>query len=137
MQRQRELLAFRTPQHPSLGTNHWGGASPLLARNVPAESLETKYLRLTSIRTKDEIITPGDELMIWTSKIFPSPAQKAAPQCRGFFLRWIQRKRKSVLGDKKKRRWLPFGDPQKRWPQGREWDADHVCFIGMKGIESS
>ena len=32
--RQRELLDFRTPQHPSLGTNNWGGASSLLARNI-------------------------------------------------------------------------------------------------------
>ncbi|KAK4573044.1 hypothetical protein RGQ29_031140 [Quercus rubra] len=37
--RQRELLDFRTPQHPSLGTNNWGGASSF-------------YLRLNTIRTR-------------------------------------------------------------------------------------
>lgn len=52
---QRELADFRTPQHPSLGTNHWGAASPLLARNIPKESLEQKYLKLNSIRTREEI----------------------------------------------------------------------------------
>ncbi|KAK0582010.1 hypothetical protein LWI29_020396 [Acer saccharum] len=59
--RQREILvSFRTPQHPSLGTNHWGGASPLLARDIPKESLDQRYLRLNSIRSRDEIF-PADE----------------------------------------------------------------------------
>ncbi|GMN48958.1 hypothetical protein TIFTF001_018138 [Ficus carica] len=49
--RRKELVEFRTPQHPSLGTNHWGGASPMLARNIPKESLEQRYRRLNSIRT--------------------------------------------------------------------------------------
>lgn len=53
--RQRDLLEFRTPQHPSLGRNNWGGASPLLARNVPKESLEQRYTRLNTIRTRDEV----------------------------------------------------------------------------------
>ncbi|MCD7472039.1 hypothetical protein HAX54_012916 [Datura stramonium] len=52
--RQMDLLNFRTPQHPSLGTNNWGGASPLLARNVPKESLEQRYARL-NVRTRDEV----------------------------------------------------------------------------------
>ncbi|KAI6684194.1 hypothetical protein NL676_030107 [Syzygium grande] len=58
-----ELRDFRTPQHPSLGTNNWGGASPLLAKNVPAESLEQKYLKLHSICALDEIfpVAGGDE----------------------------------------------------------------------------
>ncbi|XVF32415.1 hypothetical protein REPUB_Repub17cG0080500 [Reevesia pubescens] len=58
--RQREVLAFRTPQHPSLGTNNWGGASPLLARDIPKESLEQRYLRLNSIRNRDEIFPTDD-----------------------------------------------------------------------------
>lgn len=47
---QREILGLRTPQHPCLGTNHWGGASPMLARNVPKESLEQRYEQLNTIR---------------------------------------------------------------------------------------
>ncbi|PKI60043.1 hypothetical protein CRG98_019528 [Punica granatum] len=54
-------MAFRTPQHPSMGTNNWGGESPLLARNVPQESLEQRYLRLNSIRTRDEIFPAEDD----------------------------------------------------------------------------
>ncbi|KAL0458289.1 UNVERIFIED_CONTAM: hypothetical protein Slati_0456100 [Sesamum latifolium] len=53
--RQRELLEFRTPQHPSLGTNNWGGASPLLARNIPREALDQRYLRLNTVRDRDQV----------------------------------------------------------------------------------
>ncbi|CAN4093322.1 unnamed protein product [Withania somnifera] len=53
--RQRDFQEFRTPQHPSLGRNNWGGASPLLARNVPTESLEKRYVWLNTIRTRDEV----------------------------------------------------------------------------------
>ncbi|MED6199521.1 hypothetical protein PIB30_076728, partial [Stylosanthes scabra] len=57
------ILEFRTPQHPSsLGiNNNWGGASPLLARNVPKESLEQKYTRLNNTRTVDGIFTYPDD----------------------------------------------------------------------------
>ncbi|XLR25489.1 hypothetical protein HN51_038717 [Arachis hypogaea] len=57
------IVEFRTPQHPSsLGiNNNWGGASPLLARNVPKESLEQKYTRLNNTRTVDGIFTYPDD----------------------------------------------------------------------------
>ncbi|RDX71170.1 hypothetical protein CR513_49517, partial [Mucuna pruriens] len=58
--REGEVWEFRTPQHPSLGTNNWGGASPLLARNIPKESLEQKYTKLNTVRTRDEIFTVDD-----------------------------------------------------------------------------
>lgn len=51
----RHIVEFRTPQHPSLGKNNWGGASPLLARNIPHETIELRYLKLNSTRTRDEI----------------------------------------------------------------------------------
>ncbi|MED6192615.1 hypothetical protein PIB30_011684 [Stylosanthes scabra] len=60
------ILEFRTPQHPSssslgINNNNWGGASPLLARNVPKESLEQKYTRLNNTRTVDGIFTYPDD----------------------------------------------------------------------------
>ncbi|KAG8370782.1 hypothetical protein BUALT_Bualt13G0019300 [Buddleja alternifolia] len=53
--RHNELLDFRTPQHPSYGSNNWGGASPMLARNIPKESLDQRYLRLNTIRDRDQV----------------------------------------------------------------------------------
>ncbi|KAF8038236.1 hypothetical protein BT93_B0938 [Corymbia citriodora subsp. variegata] len=143
---QLELRDFRTPQHPSLGTNHWGGASPLLARNVPKESLEQKYLKLTSIRSCDEIflVTGGDEDGDAFSHLPRPVGSVAALECtpgqsterrvarRGLLSKLVIRPRsdrKAEIrlgsnghakenGNPKKKRWLPRWDPRDRWPQG-------------------
>ncbi|XAR58635.1 hypothetical protein NMG60_11014110 [Bertholletia excelsa] len=121
--KQRELLEFRTPQHPSLGTNNWGGASPLLARNIPKESLEQRYARLNSIRTRDEIFPAHDG----DSTFFPhyETKRKCPPGTgrKGLLFLLVRRpwkkEEKITLGSSlKKRRWLPRLDPRNRWPQG-------------------
>lgn len=119
---QRVVLEFRTPQHPSLGTNNWGGASPLLARNIPKESLEHKYAKLNSLplRTHDHIF-PAD---------YDDDDGAFKKGGRGILMKLLFfRKEKAVtvsvttktatLGSSLKRRWLlPRLDPQNRWPQG-------------------
>ena len=124
--RRKELVEFRTPQHPSMGTNHWGGASPLLARNIPKESLELRYLRLNSIRTRDEIFPIFEDDFNWP---VPEPyAEKkehlATPRritIRGLLPKLTFRRKENVaeLGSNaKKNSWFPRLDPHKRWPQG-------------------
>lgn len=125
--RQRDLLEFRTPQHPSsLGANRWGGASPLLARNVPKESLEQKYLRLNTIRVRDEIFPDAeeDESMDYLPSKSPGPKQECPPtpsRRKRFMLKLFlsSPKPKTTLGsNSKKKSWFPKWDPQNRWPQG-------------------
>ncbi|GJR25835.1 CDT1-like protein a, chloroplastic [Tanacetum coccineum] len=110
---------FWTPQHPSLGTNNWGGASPLLARDIPKELLEQKYLRFNSIRTRDEIFPVHEEVLHQSQ----TKSQPLKPFRKGFLLKliWPDKKSKGceTLGAKlKKRRWFPELDPKGRWPQG-------------------
>jgi hypothetical protein len=125
--RQREVLVeFRTPQHPSLGTNHWGGASPLLAREIPKESLELRYLRLNTVRGHDEIFPAQDHDFNYVheadhvSKHDYTP--KTSRRIKGFLskLMFFPRKEKVVLGlnNPKKNRRFPRWDPANRWPQG-------------------
>ncbi|KAJ7977266.1 hypothetical protein O6P43_006920 [Quillaja saponaria] len=119
----RDLLEFRTPQHPSLGTNNWGGASPLLARNVPKESLEQRYINLNTICTRDEIFPAADENFNYLFQIHESKHEcnlNATQKRRGMLSKLMfLRKEKTVLGGKsKKKRWFPRLDPQNRWPQG-------------------
>ncbi|KAI4301124.1 hypothetical protein L6164_034436 [Bauhinia variegata] len=119
----RQRVEFRTPQHPSLGTNNWGGASPLLARNIPKESLESKYARLNSARTSHEIFPAHDHHF---NDLFPDNASEhehdAATATRGILFNLLfKRKEKTavVLGsNSKKRRWFPRLNPQNRWPNG-------------------
>lgn len=108
------MLEFRTPQHPSLGTNNWGGASPLLARDIPKESLEQKYLRFNSIRTHDEIF-PAHENVLDRTRTEPSK-----PSRKGVLLKliWPDKKRTENEGKLKKKRWLPKLERKRRWPQG-------------------
>ncbi|KAK1315427.1 hypothetical protein QJS10_CPA06g00265 [Acorus calamus] len=40
--KEREFLDFQTPQHLSMGSNNWGGASPLLARNILMDPHDTQ-----------------------------------------------------------------------------------------------
>lgn len=129
--RQREVvLEFRTPQHPSSGTNNWGGASPLLARDIPKESLEQRYSRLNSVRTRDEIF-PRDDHHLNFAQTHAAPKYEEHPTAatpsrrrrrRGFLLKLMMpRKLETVtLGTNSKRRWFPFPrwDPRNRWPQG-------------------
>lgn len=121
--RQRELLEFRTPQHPSLGTNNWGGASPLLARDIPKESLEQRYLRLNSIRTRDEIFPAMDHDFNYLPQNYaPKYEVPPTPSRRGilFKLLFPKKEKKSLGSNSKKKRWLlfPRWDPKNRWPQG-------------------
>lgn len=116
-------MDFRTPQHPKRGTNNWGGASPLLARNIATESLETKYLRLINIHSRVEEIHPAlDEVL----PLLPRPPRvksfnDCSQQRRGLFWRWLRRDTGgagAVLSSKERSGWLPGGDYRTRWPQG-------------------
>lgn len=124
-QKQRELvLEFRTPQHPSLGTNNWGGASPLLARNIPEESLEQKYAKLNTTRTRDEIF-PADSDNLYSLKHNRSVKRsynrgvgrvKSLVVFKLLFMR--NEKKVTTLGSNSKKTWLPRLDHKNRWPQG-------------------
>ncbi|KAF3436171.1 hypothetical protein FNV43_RR23263 [Rhamnella rubrinervis] len=128
--RRRELVVeFRTPQHPSLGTNNWGGASPLLARDIPKESLEQRYLKLNSVRTRDEICPIPDDDDDDGHFNYVNAAEKheyhtAPSRNRNRGLLWkllFPRKGKTrEVGSnaRKGSSWLPRWDPQNRWPQG-------------------
>lgn len=126
-QRQQQVLQFRTPQHPCSGTNNWGGASPLLARNIPEESLEQRYLRLNHNRNRDEIFR--DHHFFYVSKKIeaskyeyeyefpPTPAGRKGLLWK---LIWPPSKNNKIitLGFSKKKRKLPRLDWNKRWPNG-------------------
>ncbi|KAI4326554.1 hypothetical protein MLD38_031858 [Melastoma candidum] len=134
---QRELLEFRTPQHPSLGTNRWGGDSPLLARNVPRESLNQVYLRLTAPRTRDEVYPGADAEEYFESRRRLCDLQQDVPsgtpshsRVKAFLSNLLMTPRRErgpgapeevVFGMRsRKRKWLRFKrwDHRKRWPQG-------------------
>ncbi|KAL8513757.1 hypothetical protein ACS0TY_013024 [Phlomoides rotata] len=129
MMRQREMLEFRTPQHPSTGSNNWGGASPMLARNIPKEALDQRYERLNMVRERDQIFptTIGDEIFsspaITTigDEIFsPFKSEGRAPRRgKGLLrrLKWRPHKRSGAvqLGLNS---WFPRLNSKKRWPNG-------------------
>ncbi|KAG5055368.1 hypothetical protein JHK85_007878 [Glycine max] len=135
-QRDVEVLEFRTPQHPSLGTNNWGGSSPLLARNVPKESLERKYSRLNSVRTKDEIFPADYEYYVvnpWNETGASASSAKRWNKVRGVLLKLIfvrkENKTTVTLGSRlRKRRWIPRMDPTTRWPQAQSVPFDMMAF---------
>jgi hypothetical protein len=124
-QRQREvMLEFRTPQHPSLGTNNWGGASPLLARNIPEESLEQKYTKLNTTRTRDEIF-PAESNDLYYLKQDRSAKRsynRGIARVRDLVIFKLlfsrKEKRTTTLGSNSKKIWLPRLDYKNRWPQG-------------------
>lgn len=121
--RKRDLLEFRTPQHPSLGTNNWGGASPLLARDIPKESLEQKYLKLNTVRTHDEIFIAEEDEFMFLQQIqaqATKTAPRPTPSRRGILLRliWPQKDKGTLGSNPKKKRWLPEFNHKGRWPQG-------------------
>ncbi|KAL5059670.1 hypothetical protein RYX36_031274 [Vicia faba] len=124
-QKQKELvLEFRTPQHPSLGTNYWGGASPLLARNIPEESLEQRYAKLNTTRTRDEIF-PADSNNPYSLKQKYSVKRsydKGVARVKSlvvFKLLFMRKEKKVIMLDSNsKRMWLPRLDRKNRWPQG-------------------
>ncbi|CAI9107665.1 OLC1v1007073C1 [Oldenlandia corymbosa var. corymbosa] len=130
---------FRTPQHPSQGTNNWGGASPLLARNIPQESLDKRYERLNTIRTQDAIFSSveeddnyhnsssGTEARYRGHEIInpnpdPIPTSNATKRPRGLLWKWMKKKEQDpkVQGNpsKKKKKWFRRFDVRKRWPTG-------------------
>ncbi|CAK7346427.1 unnamed protein product [Dovyalis caffra] len=121
--RQIESLNFRTPQHPSLGTNNWGGASPMLARNVPKESLEQKYLRINSIHTRDKIfLSTDDDFNYLPQTCTPKYEIPQTPSRRrkGILLKFLfpKEEKTATLGsNSKKKIWFPRWDPKNRWPQ--------------------
>uniref|UniRef100_A0A7N0UKX8 Uncharacterized protein n=1 Tax=Kalanchoe fedtschenkoi TaxID=63787 RepID=A0A7N0UKX8_KALFE len=124
MSRQMEPLPFRTPQHPLFRTNNWGGASPLLARDLTKEALEQRYTRLNVTRMRDEIF-PSD---LVPASMTDQTVRKGAldpptPERRRRVLvsSWVffrREKRKAQLGCKRKRWNFPRWDPENRWPQG-------------------
>ncbi|KAI3806061.1 hypothetical protein L1987_21953 [Smallanthus sonchifolius] len=114
---QREPLDSRSPQHPSSGTNNWGGASPMLASEIPKESLEQRYSTIRS----DEIFPAHEDVFISLPQSQSQTQDQARkPLRKGFLLELIwPNKGNERLDDKlKKRRWLPKLDPKGRWPQG-------------------
>ncbi|KAL1550143.1 hypothetical protein AAHA92_18144 [Salvia divinorum] len=136
--RQRELMEFRTPQHPSFGSNNWGGASPLLARNIPKEALEQRYLRLNTSRGHEQVFPPATiEEVIFKSQpsktikdeIFAFLKVSEEKYCygngathrrsRGRLWRWRPRKQRAcaTLGNSSSK-WLPKWDSKNRWPNG-------------------
>ncbi|KAF4370310.1 hypothetical protein G4B88_012994 [Cannabis sativa] len=112
-------VAFRTPQHPSLGTNNWGGASPLLARDISKESLEQRYVRLNSTRTRDEIFPVFEDDLDWApsenkAKQDVHYGSKTASMIRGLLPKFVMFRRKEKESSKKKRWFLPRLDPHNR-----------------------
>ncbi|GAA0145103.1 hypothetical protein LIER_05369 [Lithospermum erythrorhizon] len=122
MPQKEYVVEFRTPQHPSLGSNHWGGASPMLARNIPMESLELKYLKLNSVCSRDEIFPEVEEDDFF--RVSSRHGWAAATPSRGVVLLrkmqcWRPQVKMAVLGRKTRRKWIiPKMDPKHRWPQG-------------------
>ncbi|KAF7804652.1 hypothetical protein G2W53_043763 [Senna tora] len=115
-EREVVVVEFRTPQHPRFGTNNWGGASPLLARNIPKESLELKYSKLNSQRTRDEVFPTHHTS---TNKSDTSGRSGILAKLLFFGKNKTSTTTTTTFGwNSKKRRWLPRLDPQNRWPQG-------------------
>ncbi|BAT85522.1 hypothetical protein LR48_Vigan50s009500 [Vigna angularis] len=115
-----KVQEFRTPQHPSLGGNNWGGASPLLAREVPKESLEQKYSRLNTVRTRDEIF-PADYVIEKSIDENEASGKRRNKRIKVLFRMIFVRKEKNTirLGSRlKKRIRIPRLDPKTRWPNG-------------------
>lgn len=126
-QREREviMLEFRTPQHPSLGTNNWGGASPLLARNIPEESLDQKYTKLNTTRTRDEIfpVESNDLFFLKEDHSAKRSYNRGIARVKDLviFKLLFSRKEKigtTTLGSNSKKILLPRLDYKNRWPQG-------------------
>lgn len=127
--RQREVLEFRTPQHPSSGTNNWGGASPLLARNIPKESLEHKYTRFNSARTRDEIFPADHDYCLNHAGASKHEHGAKILKIRDsgilFKLLFQGKERTITLGSNwKKTIRIPRLDSKNRWPQGWCWMFD-------------
>lgn len=126
------MVEFRTPQHPSLGKNNWGGASPLLARNIPHETLELRYLKLNSARTRDEIFPiPDDDNddedddssyylpVSYTPRL--QRLEKSKYTKRSSFLSRLSlpwKGKKTLLSSNSRKKWFTRWDYQNRWPQG-------------------
>ncbi|KAF9686860.1 hypothetical protein SADUNF_Sadunf02G0033500 [Salix dunnii] len=127
--RRREALNFRTPQHPSLGSNNWGGASPLLARNMPKESLEQRYVRINSTRTRDEIFPANDDFNYFPQTCTPKYEVPRTPSRRhkGILLKFLFPEVENIItlgSNSKKERWFPRWNPKNRWPQGKDTTGD-------------
>ena len=98
----------------------------MLARNIPKESLDQRYLRLNSIRTRDEIFPVFMDEFDWVPE--PHVERKAhttkprlVVTIRGLLPKFALRRneKKAELGSgSRKMRWFRRLDPQNRWPQG-------------------
>ncbi|PHT38203.1 hypothetical protein CQW23_21776 [Capsicum baccatum] len=133
--RQRDLLEFRTPQHTSLCRNNWGGASPLLARNVPKESLEQRYTRLNTIRTRDEVFLELENdnflnLLNAEASKYEAPAAYLVRRGKFWKLIWRPRQKLNIVrlasssssssqgSNSKKKKVFNRLDLKNRWPNG-------------------
>nr|GMD18649.1 uncharacterized protein LOC109173481 [Ipomoea batatas] len=137
---QTEIAEFRTPQHPSLGTNNWGGASPLLARNLPNESLEQRYQRLNSVRNDGEIFAAGPDFDAGdddndnfasfsrneaSKYVYGAPRRLSLVRKLARRAQWKNKKKNSATAmatvtlssTPKRRKWFGRWDPKNRWPQ--------------------
>lgn len=140
--RQRPVLEFRTPQHPSSFSNNWGGASPLLARNLPKEALDQRYSRLNAVRDRDHIFpsatietevfsyppltTIEDEIFSFSATKSTTTDHAATWQRKGLLWRltWRPRKQRATItttttiGSGSGSNWFPRWSSKKRWPNG-------------------
>ncbi|GFY99578.1 hypothetical protein Acr_13g0009780 [Actinidia rufa] len=123
--RQRELLEFRTPQHPIFGDQQLGRCFSIASQKSYPMSPSNKGMKGS---TPSELATKSSLLMrkIPFSFLKLKPRSTSVPQRQageGFLAKLIMfspRKEKSALGSgtKKKKRWLPRWNPENRWPQG-------------------
>lgn len=116
--RKREMLEFRTPQQPSMWSNNWGGSSPMLARNIPKESLDQRYERLNATRECDQIFPTTIEDQIFNSP----PTTTIRDEIFGTFKykSRFNRRGKGVLRRVKLgfNSWFPKMNSKRRWPNG-------------------
>lgn len=134
MGREHEVVEFRTPQHPLVGSNHWGGASPLLSHHIPRESLmTTTYRRCEGAHADggapapggyslaaDALFSPGTVAAVVEGKKATGGGCLRRRRWSLWRLRWRRRPREEVvlgeISEGKSER--SGGGFISRWPQG-------------------
>ncbi|KAJ0970295.1 hypothetical protein J5N97_023172 [Dioscorea zingiberensis] len=76
MGREIDMGGFRSPKPPSDEKNNWGGASPMISRNVPKESMETSYVRFNPLSDMDD---DDEERSVRSMKKMTVPPAAAPP----------------------------------------------------------